>query len=1017
MERYGDTCDMLSVSVRSDISDIGQLGGNVSVPEVKADKISAALCLPTVASYNLRSLFPKIRSLKIDLIERKVDVGFLSEIWEQKQNCEHQFEIEKMLELSGLKYISTPRPPNKKGVSYGGAAIVVNLKKFSCEKLTVFIPSNLEVVWGILRPKNQSTKFKNIIVCSFYSPPNKRRNSKMADHIVTTLQMLSSKYPECGLILGADKNSMDIRPILNSGLRLRQVVDLNTINNQILDIIIMNLSGFYNSPFIAPPIQPDDPSKAKPSDHGVPVCVPHTDRYTPAERNYRIVKYRPLPDSSVRQFGEWLVSESWDRLKGNIGVELNPTQLSVAFEQLVCSKLNQFCPEKEVKLGSQDKAFISRELKKISRLKNREYTKRGKTQKYKDLERQFKLKYKIEAGKYLNKNLDALKSTKPGRAYSILKKMGAQPGDCIDSNTFSLPNHEKENLSEEQSAERIAQHFAEVSQQFLPLDVKTLPQNIQDKLRNCDSPPVVSEHDVYCKIRAANKPRSGIPNDLPKVILQEFAPELALPVSLIVNSIASTGEWPTQWKLEHIVPIGKIPQPQSEDDLRPISLTAFFSKVAEHFVVMWLMNYIKDKIDFRQYGGAKGNSITHYIIEFINFILSCQDSTDQIAILACMVDFSKAFNRQNHAILISKLSQMGVPGWLLKIVIGFLSNRKMFVKFKGKHSSTKSLPGGGPQGTLLGLLLFIVLINDVGFSGQVNNTGELITSKRNMRTINEIHLKYVDDLTLAEAINLPDKLKFIPGNARPRPDQFHARTGHVMPNQMENSRVMKQLAKTQQYAQDNDMKINLKKTKAMLFNPCTSIDFVPELVIDDQEIEVVEEMRLLGIIITSDMKWSANTLNMVTRAYQKLWVLRRLKKSGAKTVDLVDIYCKQVRSLLELAVPAWNGGITVEERMDIERVQKSACHIILGDSYASYRSALIDLDLESLAVRQNNLSLKFAIKAEKHPKHRNWFKLNTKTTYTRQSKSKYKEVFTKHSRFQKSSLSFLTGLLNKKYCK
>ena len=595
--------------------------------------------------------------------------------------------------------------------------------------------------------------------------------------------------------------------------------------------------------------------------------------------------------------------------------------------------------------------------------------------------------------------------------------MGAQPGDCIDSNTFSLPNHEKENLSEEQSAERIAQHFAEVSQQFLPLDVKTLPQNIQDKLRNCDSPPVVSENDVYCNIRAANKPRSGIPNDLPKVILQEFAPELALPVSLIVNSIASTGEWPTQWKLEHIVPIGKIPQPQSEDDLRPISLTAFFSKVAEHFVVMWLMNYIKDKIDFRQYGGAKGNSITHYIIEFINFILSCQDSTDQIAILACMVDFSKAFNRQNHAILISKLSQMGVPGWLLKIVIGFLSNRKMFVKFKGKHSSTKSLPGGGPQGTLLGLLLFIVLINDVGFSGQVNNTGELITSKRNMRTINEIHLKYVDDLTLAEAINLPDKLKFIPGNVRPRPDQFHARTGHVMPNQMENSRVMKQLAKTQQYAQDNDMKINLKKTKAMLFNPCTSIDFVPELVIDDQEIEVVEEMRLLGIIITSDMKWSANTLNMVTRAYQKLWVLRRLKKSGAKTVDLVDIYCKQVRSLLELAVPAWNGGITVEERMDIERVQKSACHIILGDSYASYRSALIDLDLESLAVRRNNLSLKFAIKAEKHPKHRNWFKLNTKTTYTRQSKSKYKEVFTKHSRFQKSSLSFLTGLLNKKYCK
>jgi hypothetical protein len=95
---------------------------------------------------------------------------------------------------------------------------------------------------------------------------------------------------------------------------------------------------------------------------------------------------------------------------------------------------------------------------------------------------------------------------------------------------------------------------------------------------------------------------------------------------MIINSISNTGEWPPQWKLEYVVPIGKIPMPESEDDLRPISLTPFFSKVTEHFVVMWLMTFIEDKIDFRQYGGLKGNSITHYLIEFINFILSCKDA-------------------------------------------------------------------------------------------------------------------------------------------------------------------------------------------------------------------------------------------------------------------------------------------------------------------------------------------------------------------------------------------------------
>ena len=149
------------------------------VPD-KQDKISAAGCLPTIATYNLRSLLPKIGNLTTDILERKIDCGFLQEIWEQEDNVNHQFEIEKLLELHGLKYISTTRKPNSKGVSYGGAALLVNLNKFSCEKLPIHIPQNLEAVWGLLRPKNPGARFKKIIVCSFYSPPNKQRNYSMS---------------------------------------------------------------------------------------------------------------------------------------------------------------------------------------------------------------------------------------------------------------------------------------------------------------------------------------------------------------------------------------------------------------------------------------------------------------------------------------------------------------------------------------------------------------------------------------------------------------------------------------------------------------------------------------------------------------------------------------------------------------------------------------------------------------------------------------------------------------------
>ena len=293
------------------------------------------------------------------MLERNIELGFLVEIWENITKAEHRLEIERMLEMSGLEYISTARPPNAKGVSYGGAAIVVNVEKFSIEKLDVHIPKNLEVVWGLLKPKNISAKYKRIVVCSFYSPPNKRRNSKMADYIVSTLQMLASRYPECGIILGADRNYMNIQPILNCGLRLRQVVDQNTRQGSILDIIIMNLFCHYNSPVIVPPIKPDDPTKGKPSDHWVPVCTPHTDRYRPAQRNYRTVKYRPLPESSLRQFGEWIVTEEWDVINDC----MTPTNQATVFEILLQQNLDLFCPEKSMKVSSQDKAWINFEVK------------------------------------------------------------------------------------------------------------------------------------------------------------------------------------------------------------------------------------------------------------------------------------------------------------------------------------------------------------------------------------------------------------------------------------------------------------------------------------------------------------------------------------------------------------------------------------------------------------------------------------------------------------------------------
>ena len=425
------------------VSDIIQLDGNNSIYSTESesnitdtvptcprpDRLSAAVHLPTVATYNMRSIFPKIGNVRTDMLERGISVGFFSEIWEKSEKKSHQLEIEKMLEGNGLKYISTARP---KG--WGGAAIIANQENFKLEKIDVIIPHSLEVVWGMLRSKSKDAKFKEIILCSFYSPPKSRKNLKLTDHLVTTLHMLAAKYPSAPIIMGADKNSMNIRPLLSCGLRLKQVVDLGTRNGIILDIILMSIPQLYNSPVVVPPVPCDNPDEGVPSDHWVPVCYPHTDRYQPPLCRFKNVTYRPLPEESVSKFGNWITSESFDQIND----QLHPSAHAQQFQDLLVGKLDELYPTKTMRISPQDKPFINWELKKLDRQKQREYTKKGKSAKYKKLASKFAEEYKAAAQRFIRSKVDNLKEAQPGKAFGILKSMGAQPGDCADDGTFSL---------------------------------------------------------------------------------------------------------------------------------------------------------------------------------------------------------------------------------------------------------------------------------------------------------------------------------------------------------------------------------------------------------------------------------------------------------------------------------------------------------------------------------------------------------------------------------------------------
>ena len=136
-------------------------------------------------------------------------------------------------------------------------------------------------------------------------------------------------------------------------------------------------------------------------------------------------------------------------------------------------------------------------------------------------------------------------------------------------------------------------------------------------------------------------------------------------------------------------------------------------------------------------------------------------------------------------------------------------------------------------------------------------------------------------------------------------------------------------------------------------------------------------------------------------------MLRRLKHFGASEDNLLEVYIQQIRSITEMACPVWNGGLTQLEVRAIERLQKVALAIILGDAYSTYNEALKHFNVDSLEARREHLCLQFAIKAYKNPKFNSWFEPN-QTTTTRSGKNMtvLKEVICKKTRFKMSPIPY-----------
>ena len=200
----------------------------------------------------------------------------------------------------------------------------------------------------------------------------------------------------------------------------------------------------------------------------------------------------------------------------------------------------------------------------------------------------------------------------------------------------------------------------------------------------------------------------------------------------------------------------------------------------------------------------------------------------------------------------------------------------------------------------------------------------------------------------------------------------------------------------------------------MLFNTSRNLDFPPELTLPNTNnfLDVVESTRLLGLQVTTDLRWSAHSRYIIKRANSKLWMLRRMKILNIDPFIIIDFYFKEIRSICEMACPVFHSGLTQRQSRDIEMIQKRALKISLENSYHNYEVACILMSAEPLSYRRESLCLTFIKKAVKKGLHTDIFKLADKTRVTRSSNTMLTECTCNTKRYFNSLLVYLSRIYN-----
>ena len=415
-----------------------------------------------------------------------------------------------------------------------------------------------------------------------------------------------------------------------------------------------------------------------------------------------------------------------------------------------------------------------------------------------------------------------------------------------------------------------------------------------------------TEDDLQKAIGEVGTHSSAGPDRFPAVLLRNCKAVLTRPLFLIWRKSLDTGEIPELLKTSVITPIFKGGDKLKPKNYRPVALTSHLIKIFEKVVRKHIVKYIEDRnlINPNQHGFRSGHSCLTQLVQHYDRILKAMEDGKNVDVI--YLDYAKAFDKLDFNLTLQKIHKLGIRGKVHCWLESFLTGRSQTVHVMGKKSDPEPVISGVPQGSVVGPLLFLILIGDIDDRVQESFVSSFADDTRVMGQI-----------SVAADVN----------------------------------RLQEDLEVIYEWSHDNNTQLNAEKFECMRYGYNNTVKMTTSYKDSDgKHIQVKEKVKDLGVLMCSDATFSEQINMVALSANQKCgWVLRTFQSRERNL--MITLWKALIRPVLDYCCQLWSPTQT-GKIYTLEKVQMSFFKKIDGMRVLNYWQQLKTLGMYSLQRRR-----------------------------------------------------------------